>query len=134
MIGWVRKHWEQFKEDEPGRRFQDSYRRNRQNSSSRFNAGRILNIVAGLLLVIVSLFFGWAPGPGLLTFFIGLGMIAGEFRPAAVFLDWAEVRLRKLWRIARAIWASAPPGERALIVLAAAAGVVGLVNTLFYLL
>ena len=84
-------------------------------------------------MVIFSVFFGWAPGPGLLTLFIGLGMISSEFRPAATFLDWAEVEVRRLWRICEAVWASSSPGERVLILLALAACVAALVIGVYYL-
>lgn len=127
MLEQLRKHWRQFKEDEPGQRFRDRYERNQQEARGWFDIRRLTNVVVGSLLVIVSVFFGWAPGPGMLTLFIGLGMVAGEFRPAALFLDWAEVRIRKLWRIAETIWAGSSPGERALIVLVIVACVVALV-------
>lgn len=134
MLKQSRKYWEEFKEDEPGRRFQDRYERNQQRAKGWFDIRRIANLLVGTVLVVVSVFFGWAPGPGMLTLFIGLGMIASEFRPAAVFLDWFELRVRDLWEIARPIWNEASPGERALIVLALAACVVALVSFVFYLL
>lgn len=134
MFGRMQYYWEQFKEDVPGRRFQDRYWRNQERARGRFDIRRLLNLAAGILLVMVSVFFGWAPGPGMLTLFIGLGMISGEFQPAAIFLDWAEVRLRKLWRVCEAVWAEASTGERALIVLALGAVVVGLISVVFYLL
>jgi hypothetical protein len=128
------KYWEEFKEDEPGRRFLDRYDRNQLRAKGRFDVRRLLNVIAGTLLVLVSVFFGWAPGPGMLTLAIGLGMISSEFRPVAVFLDWLELRLRELWWIVRPIWDNASPGERALIVLALAACVAALVSLVFYLL
>jgi Putative transmembrane protein (PGPGW) len=58
-----------------------------------------------------SIVFGVLPGPGTLTFFLGLGMIAGEFRPVARLLDWAEVRVRKLGRWVKATWKSSVAGK-----------------------
>lgn len=134
MFEFMRKHWRDFKEDEPGRRFRDRYDRNQERDRGRFDVGRLVNLTVGPVLVIFSVFFGWAPGPGLLTLFIGLGMISSEFRPAAVFLDWAEVEVRKLWRMCEAVWASSWPGERVLIVLALVACVVALVSGVDYLI
>ena len=134
MFEQARKHWRQFKEDEPGRRFQDRYERNQREARGGFDVSRVFNVTVGLVLVIVSIVFGWAPGPGMLTLFIGLSMIASEFQPAAVFLDWAEVGLRKLWRISEVVWADASPGERVLILLALVACVVALASGVYYLI
>lgn len=118
MIGWIKEHWQQFQESKPGYRFQDRYHRRRQSGHGRFGLRRIINIAVGSVLVVVSAFFGWVPGPGLVTFFIGLGLIAGELLFVARFLDWAEVRLRKLARWARGVWERAPLVAKVLIVLA----------------
>ncbi len=47
-------------------------------------------------------------------------MIAGEFRPIARLLDWAEVQARKLGRWARDTWKSSVGGKVVLIVVALA--------------
>ena len=119
MIAWAKQHWREFKGSKPGRRFQDRYHRNQRRSSGRFSVRRIANIVVGLAIAIVSLFFGWAPGPGTITFFIGMGMVAGELLPVARFLDWAEVRLRKLGRFVAEVWRGSLPAKVAIIAVAA---------------
>lgn len=48
------------------------------------------------------------PGPGWVIIFLGLGMIVGEFRPAARFLDWVEVRARRLARWSKDAWTNSP--------------------------
>lgn len=58
------------------------------------------------------------PGPGWLIVFLGLGLVAGEFRPIARFMDWAEVRLRRLARWAAGVWVNSSPAVKALIVVA----------------
>jgi len=68
--------------------------------------------------VIFSVFFGWAPGPGTLTLVIGLSMLGSEFLTVARFLDWAEVRLRKVAHFVEDVWRSSSVGK-ALIVLVA---------------
>ena len=74
-------------------------------------------MVGGLLIAVVSLVLGVLPGPGTLTFFLGLAMIAGEFYPVARLLDWAEVRLRRAARAVGEVWADASPAGRAVIAL-----------------
>ena len=76
----------------------------------------IFNLVAGTVLVIFSAFFGWAPGPGLLTFLLGLALIGGEFLPVARFLDWAEVRLRKLAHFVAVLWRASVAGKALIII------------------
>jgi uncharacterized protein (TIGR02611 family) len=117
MIGWIREHWRQFKEDKPGQRFQDRYHRNQRRRGGRFSFRKIFNIVVGLAIAIVSLFFGWAPGPGTVTFFIGMGMIAGELLIVARLLDWAEVRLRKLAHFVARVWRASVAGKALIILL-----------------
>ncbi len=76
-------------------------------------------MVGGLIIAVGSLLLGVLPGPGTLTFFVGLGMIAGEFRPVAPLLDWAEVRARKLARWVEGIWRSSAAGKVLVVSLAA---------------
>ncbi len=115
LIGRTKRSWRHFKKSKPGDRFQVRYYYRKQSGSGRLS--RIFNVVVGSVLVIVSTLFGWAPGPGLVTILIGLTLIAGELLPAARFLDWSEVRLRILARLARNVWAGATTVGRALIVV-----------------
>ena len=117
VIEQIKESWRRFKESEPGHRFQDSYHRRQRSERGRFSFTRIFNIAVGSVLVVFSAFFGWAPGPGLVTFFLGLALIAGELSPVAKLLDWAEVRLRKLARQAGSIWIISSPPVRILIIL-----------------
>jgi hypothetical protein len=116
LIGKAQRSWWHFKKSKPGDRFQVRYYRRQQSAPGRLTT--IFNIVVGSILVIFSAFFGWAPGPGLLTFLIGLALIGGEFLTIARFLDWSEVRLRKLAHLVGVVWRSSTIGK-ALIVLVA---------------
>ncbi len=116
LIGKAQRSWWHFKKSKPGDRFQVRYYRRQQSAPGRLST--IFNIVVGSILVIFSAFFGWAPGPGLLTFLIGLALIGGEFLTIARFLDWSEVRLRKLAHLVGVVWRSSTIGK-ALIVLVA---------------
>ncbi len=116
LIGKAQRSWWHFKKSKPGDRFQVRYYRRQQSAPGRLST--IFNIVVGSILVIFSAFFGWAPGPGLLTFLIGLALIGGEFLTIARFLDWSEVRLRQLAHLVGVVWRSSTIGK-ALIVLVA---------------
>ena len=115
MIGRAKRSWRYFKKSKPGDRFQVRYYYRKQTGAGRLST--IFNIVVGSVLVILSILFGWAPGLGVVTLVIGLALIAGELLPVARFLDWSEVRLRKVVRLARTVWVGATPAGRTLIVL-----------------
>jgi sterol desaturase/sphingolipid hydroxylase (fatty acid hydroxylase superfamily) len=121
LIGRTKRSWLHFTRSKPGDRFQVRYYRRKQSGPGQLS--RIINVVVGSILVIFSAFFGWAPGPGTLTFVIGLAMIGGEFLTIARFLDWSEVWLRKLAHLVGVVWRSSTIGK-ALIVLVALALVI----------
>jgi hypothetical protein len=115
LIGKAKRSWQHFKSSKPGDRFQVRYYYRKQRGGGRLS--RIFNIVVGSALVIFSAFFGWAPGPGTITFVIGLAMIGGEFLPVARFLDWAEIRLRKLARFVVRVWRASVAGKVLIVVV-----------------
>ena len=118
MIEQIKQHWREFKESEPGHRFQDRYRR-RQQAERGHIVKRIFLIVLGAVIAVGSFVLAPLPGPGWATVFIGLMILAGELLPAARFLDWLEVQLRKLSRFTRKVWKSSVLGKVAVVVVAA---------------
>ncbi len=100
----MKESWRSFEASNPGHRFQDRYRRRQEREHGWRDPRRLFYVVGGLVLAVGSLLLGVLPGPGTLTFFLGLGMIAGEFRPVARLLDWAEVRARELGGWVKGIW------------------------------
>jgi len=114
LIGKAERSWRLFLNTRPGDRFQVRYYRRQQSAPGRLSM--VFNLVAGSVLVIFSTFFGWAPGPGLLTFLLGLALIGGEFLPVARLLDWAEVRLRKLAHFAAVLWRASVAGKALIII------------------
>jgi hypothetical protein len=116
LLGRANRSWHLFKSSKPGDRFQVRYYRRKQSGPGHLS--RIFNIVVGSILVIFSAFFGWAPGPGMLTFVIGLSLLGGEFLVVARFLDWAEVRLRKLAHFVGVVWRSSTTGKAFIVLVA----------------
>ena len=68
----------------------------------------------------------------MLTFFLGLGMIAGEFGPIARLLDWAEVWVRVAAKRVGGIWRSSAWGK--ILVVSVGAILVATVLYVAYLL
>jgi uncharacterized protein (TIGR02611 family) len=118
MIEKIRESWQSFKESEPGQRYKDRYRRRQQSKSGEFDLGLVVSVLGGVLIVLGGIVAVPGPGPGWLIVFLGLGLVAGEFRPIARFMDWAEIRLRRLARWAAGVWANSSPAVKALIVVA----------------
>jgi uncharacterized protein (TIGR02611 family) len=118
MIESLREHWREFSESKPGHRFQDRYRRRQQDERGHI-LKRIFLIVFGAVLALGSLFLAPLPGPGFATVFLGLAILAGELLPAARFLDWAEVRLRRFAGFVGKVWRSSLLGKVAVVGAAA---------------
>lgn len=133
MIESLKSHWEEFKESEPGQRFKDRYHRRRQDEEGHI-LKRIFLITLGAVIAVGSLALSPLPGPGWGTVFIGLMILGGELLPAARFLDWAEVKLRKLGRFIQRTWKASVLGKVAVIAVAAllVAAFVYLVYWLFF--
>jgi hypothetical protein len=88
--------WDRFVHALPGRRFQERYRRMQREKGSAWR--RCALVCAGIVLLIVGLFFLAVPGPGIPILAIGLALIAQESAVLARFLDRAELRLRRWWK------------------------------------
>ncbi len=87
MIERMKDSGRRFKASKPGHRFQDRYRHRQKSEQGWLDPGKLFYVVGGLIIAVGSALLGVLPGPGILTFFLGLGMIAGEFWPVARLLD-----------------------------------------------
>lgn len=96
MIGRIKESWRLFASSQPGWRFRERYQLHKGRRRGRFDPVRWTYIIGGVVLIVVSAFFGWLPVLGWGTAFLGLGMIAGEFYPVARLMDRLEVRVRRL--------------------------------------
>lgn len=85
--------WNRFAASPPGRRFQERYRRKRENPRGRL--ARCGAVCAGIVLTLAGIFFLAVPGPGIPILALGLALIAQESRAAARLLDRTEVRVRR---------------------------------------
>jgi uncharacterized protein (TIGR02611 family) len=116
MVEQMKRHWREFGESKPGERFEDRYRRRQQDEQGHI-IWRIFLITLGAAIAVGSLVLAPLPGPGWATVFVGLMILGGELLPAARFLDWLEVRIRKLWQLVRRVWRASFPGKVAVVVV-----------------
>src|ERR671912_334295 len=118
MIEQMQRHWREVKERKNGERFEDRYSRRRREERGHV-VWRVFLITLGAVIAVGSLILAPLPGPGWATVFIGLMILAGELLPAARFLDWLEIRLRKLGRYIYKIWRASIWGKFAVILVSA---------------
>jgi uncharacterized protein (TIGR02611 family) len=118
MVERMKRHWREFRESKPGERFKDRYRR-RQEAERGHIVWRIFLITLGAGIAVGSLVLAPLPGPGWITVLIGLMILGGELLPAARFLDWLEVQLRKLLGLVRKVWRASVVGKVAVVVVTA---------------
>lgn len=121
MLEAVKKSWRQFEASAPGERFQDRYKRRQQSGCNGFPWRKIFNLLIGMVLMAAGLFMVLFPGPGWLTILFGLGFIAGESKAIARFMDWLEIRFRKIVRRTWHLYRHSSTPARTLAVLLALA-------------
>jgi hypothetical protein len=114
---WKRE-WRAFEKAPAGKRFVRRYESRKLETGSRWK--RLVAIALGLALIAAGAIMLVIPGPGILFVGFGGALIAREFRWAAVALDGAEVRLRKLAGFAKRFWKGASLALRAAVVAGAA--------------
>ena len=113
----LKQHWQEFKDGKPGQRFKNRYHRRQQDEQGHI-IWRIFLVALGAVIAVGSLVLAPLPGPGWATVFIGLMILAGELLPAARFLDWLEVQLRRLWRFTWKAWKNSVLGKVAVVAVA----------------
>jgi uncharacterized protein (TIGR02611 family) len=112
------KEWRWFlKQSAPGCRFRDRYRRRQQAGRQRSKLKRASYVAFGIAIAIVSFVLAPLPGPGWGTFFVGLGIVAGEVSHVARLLDRGEVKLREALHRTKGVWNESAAAVRVLIAL-----------------
>jgi hypothetical protein len=112
------KEWRWFlKHSAPGCRFRDRYRRRQQAGRGRSKLRRVCYVAFGIAIAIGSLVLAPLPGPGWGTFFVGLGIVAGEVWHVARLLDRSEVKLRRALQRTKGVWDTSARSVKMLIAL-----------------
>src|SRR5262245_19007928 len=89
--------YRQLADDVPGQRFVDAHER--WNGGGKNPIIGIVLLVVALVLIVAGTLLSLVPGmPGIVLGVPGLALIAIRFRRVAVWLDWAETKLRSLWQ------------------------------------
>src|SRR3712207_4625095 len=84
-----------LKHSATGRRFRDRFHRRQQAARDYSTLRKVCYVALGIAIAFGSLLLAPLPGPGWGTFFVGLGMVAGEVLQVARLLDQTEVFLKE---------------------------------------
>lgn len=115
MQSHFRQAWRDLRRERPGQRFQARYERSRKNRHRSF-ATRIALIIAALVCFAIAVVLTVMPGPAILFFLLGGGLLANESRFVARLMDNGEVILRRVIRWGKNRWARLPGTGRTLLV------------------
>ncbi|MBL8250385.1 MAG: hypothetical protein JNK31_01815 [Candidatus Competibacter sp.] len=99
----LKQRWQRFAAVPPGQRFKEHFKRRQQSQPSTFHK-RILIMGTGIVVMGLGLVMLIAPGPGILVLLAGGMLVAQESLTAARFMDWADIRLRRLAVRGRRAW------------------------------
>lgn len=103
MSANIKARWQALRRGKPGRRFQDRYEASRK-SAEHGVVSRVVRVVIAALAVAIGLVLVFIPGPAILFFAIAGALLASESRLVARFLDWSEVRIRRLVGRGMRLW------------------------------
>ena len=113
----LRKHWRELQRGRPGHRFQARYERARQAQHRSGVATRIVLIALALGSLAIGAVLSVIPGPAIPFFFLGGGLLAGESRPIARFMDGCEVVGRRLVAWGKRQWKRLPLAGRIVVLM-----------------
>jgi hypothetical protein len=94
---------------------------------------RAMYVAFGIVIALGSLLLAPLPGPGWGTFFVGLGIIAGEVLHVARLLDRGETKLRETLQRTKGVWDQSASAVRVLIALTISLGVMASVYGVLHL-
>ncbi|HSG27014.1 MAG TPA: PGPGW domain-containing protein [Candidatus Krumholzibacterium sp.] len=95
MFEELKTDWHIIRENQPGERFQARYEYRRYVAPTP-RGMRIFKVTLGFVLIPVGMALWVLPGPGWLTIFAGLALLAGQSRWTSRLLDKTELRIRKV--------------------------------------
>lgn len=104
MLGNFKRQWRAFRRGRPGQRFQKRYESSRRARKTQSLAHRLIQPIVALAFLAIGVVLTFIPGPAVVFYFAGAGLLAGESLWLARALDWAEVRLREAFRWAKRWW------------------------------
>lgn len=125
MFGNLKRQWRAFRGGKPGHRFQDRFDRNQGARPSQSLLRRLLQPAVAVALILIGIVLTFIPGPAIVFYFAGAGVLAGESRTLARALDWIELKLRKVFRWLKHWWMQASAMAKQAVILLGSFGIIG---------
>jgi len=120
MLKMFKQHMQELKKGRPGQRFQERYQRAKAARKTGGHSKRIVRIILALVSLGIGVVLVVIPGPAILFFFVGGGLLATESLWIARLMDWIEVKARALWAWGTKRWRGlSVPGKIAVIFVGA---------------
>lgn len=104
----LKRQWQVLKRGKPGHRFVERYEAAQRKENRASFVTRVIRFVIATIAIALGVVFAVIPGPAILFFALAGALLASESKMVARFLDWAEVRIRRLVRFAHRIWQRLP--------------------------
>lgn len=100
----LHKKWHWLPAGQPGHRFRNRYYQHQKSRSGRGIFSMVLRLLLSAGAAAVGFVLVFIPGPAIVFFLIAGALLAADWLPVARLLDWAEVRGRRIWKRAHALW------------------------------
>ncbi len=120
MTSALKSQWLALKRAKSGERFVKRYEASRRQRGGRHFVARVVRWVLALAAVAIAVVLMFIPGPAVVFFALAGALLASESRGVARFLDWAEVKLRRVLAWGKRHWQKLPPAGRVALAIASA--------------
>ena len=77
---------------------------------------RLIQPVAAIILLAIGVVLTILPGPAVVFYFAGAGLLAGESRTLARGLDWTELKLRRAFHWLGRWWKRASIAAKSIVI------------------
>jgi hypothetical protein len=124
MFAAFQKSWKDLTHGKPGHRFQRRYE-NKKRSGGENPWRRVMNFALALACLAVGVVLVFIPGPAILFFLIGGGLLAAESRVVASGLDYSEFKVRAMWTWIKRRWRKLHVAGKAAVGTLIAGGAMG---------
>jgi hypothetical protein len=130
----LRQKWREFRSRPPGRRFQEGFARRQRTRKSAPAYKRWLRVGLAICLLLIGVVLTFIPGPAILFFVLGAGILSEQWLGLARALDWLEMKGRKAYQGVKRWWKRASGPVRGGIVGACCASLAAVGYLAYYLL
>jgi hypothetical protein len=119
MLAEIKRRARDRMRGDPGKRFQDHYRRHAREKPGHPGAERFLNYGLAAVSLVIGAVLVVFPGPAIPFFILAGILLASESLTAARVMDWLELRFRAVWKWGKRRWDRLPHRTRVALKLLA---------------